>query len=835
MRIKLFWLTILLVCFITAASAGVAVLTYHNDLARTGLNTNETVLNLTNVNSATFGKLFSYAVDGYVYAQPLVLTNVNIPGQGVHNVVYVATEHDSVYAFDADASMATLWQVSFLNPAAGVTTVTSADVSNPFTLCDDLVPEIGITSTPVIDATNGTIYVEAKTKEVSGGVTNFVHRLHALNVATGAEKFGGPVVVQPTVAGTGDGTDGSGHVTFQGLIQLNRMGLLLNRGVVYVGSASHCDNGLYHGWLIGYGAQTLTLSNVFNTTPNGSQGGLWEAGDAPACDTNGNIYVATGNGTFDATTNGDYGDSYIKLSTTNGLQAADYFTPFNQQTLNDSDIDLGSGGTMVLPDEAGSMTHPHLLIGAGKEGKIYLMDRDNLGHYQAGSDSQIVQSLPGAMPLCFDTPAYFQKTIYYVGVNDTMKAFSISNGVIATTPPAQGPTAYGFPGATPSISANGTSNAIVWAIESDDYDVSGPAVLRAYNATNVALEIYNSLQADDGARDYPGPAVKFSVPTVANGKVYVGSQNGLAVFGTGLFVTTPVISPAGGNFTNTITVTLTDTTPGAAIYYTLNETVPTTNSLHYTGPFALTNTAGLSARAFVTGGVPSETALATFVNTNSIGTGTGLTGDYYSGQLMTFSGAPTLTRTDATVNFNWSGTAPATGISATNFTIRWTGAVQPQFNDTYTFYTTTDDGARLWVNGQLLVDEWADQSATEWSGTVTLAAGKKYPLTMEYFQDTGGSSAQLAWSSASRTQEIIPQTQLYPAYAPVLAGTTFSNGAVQLQLSGLVDKQYVLQTSTNLVNWTALNTNAATAAPFYMTDPGAGGFRCRFYRVVQQP
>jgi hypothetical protein len=401
MRIKLFWLTILLVCFITAASAGVAVLTYHNDLARTGLNTNETVLNLTNVNSAAFGKLFSYAVDGYVYAQPLVLTNVNIPGQGVHNVVYVATEHDSVYAFDADASMATLWQVSFLNPAAGVTTVTSADVSNPFTLCDDLVPEIGITSTPVIDATNGTIYVEAKTKEVSGGVTNFVHRLHALNVATGAKKFGGPVVVQPTVAGTGDGTDGSGHVTFQGLIQLNRMGLLLNRGVVYVGSASHCDNGLYHGWLIGYGAQTLTLSNVFNTTPNGSQGGLWESGDAPACDTNGNIYVATGNGTFDATTNGDYGDSYIKLSTTNGLQAADYFTPFNQQTLNDSDIDLGSGGTMVLPDEAGSMTHPHLLIGAGKEGKIYLMDRDNLGHYQAGSDSQIVQSLPGAMPLCF--------------------------------------------------------------------------------------------------------------------------------------------------------------------------------------------------------------------------------------------------------------------------------------------------------------------------------------------------------------------------------------------------------------------------------------------------
>jgi hypothetical protein len=835
MQTKPWSLIVLLMCSLASAQAGVSVLTYHNDAARTGLNPNETVLNLTNVNAASFGKLFSYAVDGYVYAQPLVLTNVSIPGQGVHNVVYVATEHDSVYAFDADAGMATLWQVSFLNPAAGVTTVASEDVSNPFTLCDDLVPEIGITSTPVIDPASGTIYVEAKTKEVGGGVTNFVHRLHALDVATGAEKFGGPVVIQPSVAGTGDGTDGSGQVTFQGLIQLNRMGLLLNRGVVYVGSASHCDNGPYHGWLIGYGAQTLTLSNVFNPTPNGSQGGFWESGDAPACDTNGNIYVATGNGTFDATTNGDYGDSYIKLSTTNGLQAADYFTPFNQQNLNDNDTDLGSGGTMLLPDEAGSATHPHLLIGAGKEGKIYLMDRDNLGHYQSGSDSQIVQSLPGAMPLCFATPAYFQNTIYYVGVSDTVKAFSISNGVIATTPQAQGPTAYGFPGATPGVSANGTNDAIVWAIESDDFDASGPAVLRAYNATNVALEIYNSLQAGGGARDYPGAAVKFSVPTIANGKVYVGTQNGLAVFGTGLFVTTPVISPAGGDFTNAITVTLTDATPGAAIHYTLDESVPTTNSLYYSVPFALTNSAGLRARAFETGGVPSDTALATFISTNFIGTGTGLTGDYYSGQLMTFTGAPTLTRTDATVNFNWSGTAPATGISATNFTIRWTGAVQPQFNDTYTFYTTTDDGVRLWVNGQLLIDEWADQLATQWSGTVTLAAGQLYPITMEYFQDTGGSSAQFAWSSPSQIQEVIPQTQLYPDYAPVLAGTAFTNGAVQLQLSGLVGKTYVLQTTTNLVDWISLNTNAATAAPFYLTDPGAGGFRCRFYRVVQLP
>ncbi len=824
----------MLLCSWSVAAAGVSVLTYHNDAARTGLNPNETVLNLTNVNAASFGKLFSCAVDGYVYAQPLVLTNVSIPSHGVHNVVYVATEHDSVYAFDADTNSAPLWQVSFLNPAAGVTTVPSEDLFSFSDFCDDLVPEVGITSTPVIDAASGTIYVSAKTKEVTAGVTNYVHRLHALDVATGAEKFGGPVVVQPSVAGTGDGTDGNGQVPFNPLRQFNRLGLLLDRGVVYVGSASHCDFGPYHGWLVGYAAQTLTLSNVINLTPNGGEGGLWEAGCAPGCDTNGNIFVITGNGTFDATTNNDYGDSFLKLSATNGLHVADYFTPFNQADLDANDTDLGSGGTLLLPDEAGSTAHRHLLVGAGKEGRVYLVDRDSLGHNQSGSDSQIVQSIVHPIHACFATPAYFNKTIYFLGVSDTLKAFSISNGLIATTPQAQSSLAFSFPGATPSVSANGTNNGIVWAIQSDAYDVSGPAILHAYNATNVSLEIYNSLQSDNGARDYPGPAVKFSVPTVANGKVYVGTQNGLAVFGTGLFVATPVISPSGGNFTNDITVTLTDATPGAAIYYTLDNSLPTTSSIHYTGPFALTNTAGLRTRAYKTGGVDSGTALATFVAAGSIGTGTGLTGDYFSNQAMTFTGAPTLTRTDATVDFDWGYGSPAPLISTDLFTVRWTGAVQPQFDNDYTFSSTTDDGVRLWVDGQLLIDEWANQAPTEWSGTIALAAGKKYPITMEYFETSGGAQAQLAWSSAARTGEIIPQAQLYPAFTPVLSGTIISNGAVRLQLSGLVGKAYVLQATTNLVNWVPLNTNTA-AAPFYLSDPGAGGFRSRFYRALQLP
>jgi PA14 domain/Chitobiase/beta-hexosaminidase C-terminal domain len=834
MQIKPWSLGLLLTIWLATAHAGVSVLTYHNDNARTGQNTNETVLNLANVNAATFGKLFSQPVDGYVYAQPLVLADVNIPGKGVRNVVFVATEHDSVYAFDAESNTPALWQVSFLNPAAGVTTVASDDVYSPESP-PDLVPEIGITSTPVIDPVSGTIYVEAKTKEVTGGVTNFVHRLHALSVTNGAEKFGGPVVIQPSVAGTGDGNDGNGQVPFNPLRQLNRMGLLLSRGVVYVGSASHGDIGPFHGWLVGYGAQTLMLSNVFNATPNGSDGGFWSSGDGPACDTNGSIFVATGNGTFDATTNGDYGDSFIKLTTTNGLQAADYFTPFNQATLDEKDKDLGSGGTLLLPDEVGSSAHRHLLVGAGKEGRIYLLDRDNLGHYQDGSDSQIVQSFTNAIRPSFDTPAYFNRTIYYLGINDVLKAFSISNATINPTPTSQNPYPYNFPGATPSVSANGTNDGIVWAIQADAYDVSGPAVLHAYNATNVALELYYSQQVNGGVRDNPGPAVKFSVPTIANGKVYVGTQNSLTVFGTNLYVAMPVISPAGGNFTNSITVTITTTTAGANIHYTLDGSVPTTNSPLYSAPFAVTQTAGLQARAFEIGGVDSDIALATFVSSNSIGTGTGLTGAYFSNQLTNFLGTPTLTETDATVNFNWGGGTPVAGVSATNFTVRWTGAVQPQFDGAYTFYTTTDDGARLWVNGQLLVDEWVTQPATTWSGSVALAAGQKYPVTMEYFQATGGSSAQLAWSSAAQMSEIIPQSQLYPSYAPVLAGIAVTNGTVQFQLSALVNQSYVLQTTTNLVNWIPLTTNTATAAPFYLTDTNAGSFPYRFYRVVQQP
>ena len=388
--------------------AQVNVLTYHNDEPRTGLNTNETVLTPLNVNKASFGQVFFYPVDGYVYAQPLILTGVSLPGGGARNLVFVATEHDSLYAFDADdgnANPQPVWKRSFIDPANGVTSVPTGDVGS-----GDIVPEIGITSTPVIDEATKTIYVEVKTKEVKNGNTQYIHRLHAIDVATGADKLGGPVVIQPTVKGAGDGNDGQGNVPFNGLRQMNRPGLALVNGIVYIAYASHGDNGPYHGWVLGYNAATLAQSRVYNTTPNGGLAGIWMSGAPPASDPQGNLYAITGNGTFNTNSTvasaRNYGDSFLKLTNSgSSLVVADYFAPFNQDALNQVDADLGSGGALVLPDSVGSVAHPHLLVGCGKEGKIYLIDRDNMGHFSSANDNAIVQSLPNAVGGTWSMPA----------------------------------------------------------------------------------------------------------------------------------------------------------------------------------------------------------------------------------------------------------------------------------------------------------------------------------------------------------------------------------------------------------------------------------------------
>jgi uncharacterized protein (TIGR03437 family) len=424
-----------------------------------------------------------------------------------------------------------LWQVSFINPSAGVTTVPYQDTG-----CSQIVPELGITSTPVIDPQSGTIYVVAMTKETAGGAATYVHRLHALDVATGAEKAGSPVTVQASVPGTGEGGD---TIVFRAENYKQRAGLVLWNGSVYTAWASHCDIGEYHGWLIAYDARTLIQTAVYNNTPNGNEASFWAGGAAPAVDAAGNIYVVGGNGSFDSGGKGpDFGESYLKLSTSGGLALSDYFTPFNYSSLNQSDLDVGSAGVALLPDAAGSTQHPHLMVGAGKEGRIYLLDRDNLGKVQAGSDSQIVQSVAGAIGALFGNPAYYGNAIYLCGTNDNLKAFSISGASMATKPGSQSPEQFGFPGCVPTISANGTANGIVWILE--------PAgALRAYDASNLANELYNSNQ--NASRDSVGATVKFSVPTVVNGKVYAGTQSSLAVYGLLSGVVTAVANAASGD------------------------------------------------------------------------------------------------------------------------------------------------------------------------------------------------------------------------------------------------------------------------------------------------
>ena len=507
----------------SSAPALSGVLTHHNDNMRTGKNLNESVLTPANVNTTTFGLLFSVPDDGQIYAQPLYVAGLKIGGQA-HNTVFVATEHDSVYAFDADTPGPPLWQTSFINPAAGITTVPSADQ-----FCLDIDPEIGITSTPVIDPNSGTLYVVAKTKEVVGGTTNYVHRVHALDIATGAEKFGGPVVIQGEVQGTGDGSV-NGIVPFFPLQQIQRPALLLSNNAIYIASASLCDLGPYHGWVFAYDAQSLAQVGILNTTPNGGRGGIWQSGGGPAADANGNVFVMTGNGTFDGLSpqgSNDFGDSFLKL-TPRALTFSDFFTPFDQADLEVADGDLGSGSPLLLPDQASGP--PHLLVSAGKGGNIYLIDRDNMGKFNSSNNNQIVQYLPGAVGPLFATPAYFQNTVYFVAANDVLRAFSLNGGQLGTSPASVGPTGFGYPGATPVISANGANNGIVWALQTNQFASNGPAVLHAYLAADVSTELYNSTQNPSG-QDSPGPAVKFTAPTVINGKVFVGTQTQLAVFG----------------------------------------------------------------------------------------------------------------------------------------------------------------------------------------------------------------------------------------------------------------------------------------------------------------
>ena len=495
------------------------VLTYHNDLARTGQYLAETTLTPANVNAARFGKVAFLAADGKVDAEPLYVSNVSING-AAHNVVYVATEHASVYAFDAENNTA-LWQRSLLG--SGETTSDSHS-------CSQITPEIGVTSTPVIDRSrgaNGVLYAVAMSKDSSGA---YHQRLHALDLSTGAEVLGGPKEITATYPGTGAGSS-NGTVRFDPKQYAERQALTLVGGNVYLAWTSHCDQQPYSGWVMAYSADTLAQSSVLNVTPNGSEGSVWMSGAGMASD-GAALYFLDANGTFDTAVNssgfpanGDYGNAFLKLSTSPKLAVADYFATFDTVAQSNRDQDLGSGGALVLPDlvDTSGATR-HLAVGAGKDSKIYVVDRDAMGKFNSTRNA-IWQEIDGQLGGgVFGMPAYYGGVVYYGAVGDNLKAFPITAARLAATPSSKSPGTFAYPDATPSVSANGTQNAIVWAAENGSV-----GALHAFAASNLGQELYNSRQS--GTRDSFGAGNKFITPMIAHGHVYVGATNGVAVFG----------------------------------------------------------------------------------------------------------------------------------------------------------------------------------------------------------------------------------------------------------------------------------------------------------------
>jgi hypothetical protein len=558
------------------------VLTYHNDLARTGQNLSETTLTPANVNAGSFGKLFSIPLDGALYAQPLYMPNVNVPGRGIHNVVFAATENNTVFAFDADDPKGIALWISHIG------TPVKTDVQT-LGACFTITPIVGITGTPVIDPRTHTLYVVALDSQDSGRF----YRLHALDIATGKERDGSPITITATLPGTGSGQQ-SGNVTFNPSLQLQRPGLALVGGNILIEFGSSCDLGEFHGWIYAYNAETLARQAAFLTTPNGDHGGIWQAGAAPVVDSQGNLFVITGDGTFDVTSGGsDYGDAFLKLKLdpNRGFVPLDYFAPFDQSRLEELNEDLGSSGAVLLPST--SSGDAPLLVGGAKNGTIYVLNPGNLGHFNPKDNSQIVQSLTAAEPKIDSAPAYWANSssqyLYINGVGGPLQAYTVANGMLSPHPTSHSDELYGYPGSTPSISSNGNSDGIVWmlgTVEPGTGAVTGAylnriwttitnvfrepgryfhkvmhsikafvhspsllwqfiekwlpsrapevvdstVILRAYDATDVGVLLYDSRSAPEH-RDQTGRPVKFAVPTIANGKVYFATQDHLLVFG----------------------------------------------------------------------------------------------------------------------------------------------------------------------------------------------------------------------------------------------------------------------------------------------------------------
>lgn len=643
-----------------------SVLEYHNNIASTGVNLEETILTRENVNPTTFGKVFSVPVDGSVYAQVIVKDNVNItegPNAGVHDVVFVATQNGSIYAIDGSASTSSgegvvLWSRSLLDtPLPGATSaspVFRTDLGSGY-------PKTSITGTPIIDPATNTLFVVVASRETVNGEVHFVSRLHALNISDGTPRTE-PALIGDTVNhgnevytnnspvyvfGTGDGRDPDGRIRFNALRANQRPALRIFNGVVYAAWASFQDRGPYHGWIVGWDVNTLELRGVFNSTPNGGLGGIWQSGGGISSDGT-SLYFETGNGTFDGRNGnlveesdtgtvtglnaagfpakGNYGNSFVRLDldpTTSpenqningwGLKVTDYFTPFNQEFLDERDLDLGSSAPLILPDEVGSAEHPQLLIGAGKEGKIYVLDRNNLGKF--GTRDNVVQGVGGQLSSSFDTAAYYQNTIYYVeGFGGTAKTFAISNGRISETPTSRSHDSFTYAGSTPSISANGDSNGIVWDVD------RGTNQLRAYSSDSYAVQLYHSDEAAAN-RDRLGTSPTFQVPTVVNGHVYLGTADGpasrLVAYG---LIEPPNASPAAPTNLKAETILGTQVT----LSWNANDTSPNIARAYIVersedGGVSWTQTTAGTATNFTVGGLKTSTTYAFRVGAfNSVG------------------------------------------------------------------------------------------------------------------------------------------------------------------------------------------------------------------------
>ena len=601
------------------------VTTWHYDNARTGVQPAETVLTPSNVNSAKFGKIFSLPVIGDIYAQPLYLHQYQMSDGLLHNVLIVATAEDYVYAFDADGknpSQGYLWR-DFL-VGSGETWLTYLDENSDF----DVYPNIGIISTPVVSRGGGTVYVLSRSKTTSG-TTKYFQRLHALNIADGTEKLNGPTTIQATVKGLGD--DGT-TIAFNAQLQNQRAALLLaptpsagSGNSVIIAWASHGDQGKYHGWVMAYDAANVALQNgAWVNTPNGVEGGIWMSGGGPSSDGLGNIFLAGGNGTFDVNTGGsDYGDTAVRLTVGTSISVADYFTPGDQASLDSDDQDMGTAAVMLLPTQPGA--HPHLAMTSDKTGTIYLINRDHMGDYTTPGNSS-VQSFTSGGSKNRSSFAFFNGLLYagVAGAPLQAWAFNAQTGLFTTTPQSKSGNTFtcncNVAGSTPSVSANGTANGIVWTLDDSGFTKT-PAILYAYNAANLGTELYNSTQAAN-SRDAAAVAVKFTTPTVANGNVYVGGRNAVTVYGMltpgAPLAATPTFSPAGGTYSSTQSVTIKDTTPSASIYYTTNGNTPSTGSTLYSAPVSVSASETIQAIAMASGFSQSAVGSASYtINTGS--------------------------------------------------------------------------------------------------------------------------------------------------------------------------------------------------------------------------